>query len=54
MGLFQPDAINFLLFLAFAPCVLTLIGACFVNAVPFEQAGEALASRRFLFTIQVS
>ena len=53
VGLFQPNAVDFLLFLAFAPAVLTLVGLCFVNAVPFEQASEALAPRRFIFTIQV-
>ena len=53
VGLFQPNAIDFLLFLAWAPAAMTVFGLCFVNAVPFEQAGEALASRRFLFAIQV-
>ena len=53
VGLFQPHAIDFLLFLAFVPAALTLVGLCFVNAVPFEQASEALAPRRFMFAIQV-
>lgn len=54
MGLFQPRAIDFLLFLAFAPTALTLACTFFVNFVPFMQAREAAASRKFMFAIQVS
>ncbi|KAK9836313.1 hypothetical protein WJX81_004629 [Elliptochloris bilobata] len=53
VGLFQPHAIDFLLFLAFAPAVLTLVGLFFINFVPFVQANESLAPKRFMTAIQV-
>ena len=53
MGLFAPAAVDFLLFLALAPAALTLAGIFFINAVPFTQAGEAAAPRRFMLAIQV-
>jgi hypothetical protein len=52
VGLFAPAAVDFLLFLALAPAALTLGGIFFVNAVPFAQAGEAAAPRRFMLAIQ--
>jgi len=52
VGLFAPAAVDFLLFLALAPAALTLAGIFFVNAVPFAQAGEAAAPRRFMLAIQ--
>ena len=53
VGLFQPRAIDFLLFLAFAPTALTLACMFFVNFVPFMQAREGAAWRKFMFAIQV-
>eukprot|EP00884_Botryococcus_braunii_P017132 jgi/Botrbrau1/4101/Bobra.152_3s0049.1 len=50
VGFFQPDALDFLLFLAVAPALVNLLCLPFINRVPFPQASEHDSQQHFLST----